>query len=84
VCPSCQTLTVVVAAFAKHRCLQQGKKLHRFVIKSGLSDAILVASFLDFYAICCEMESSLQLFEEFRGAIHDVWANDELSARTQR
>ncbi|KAM3299812.1 hypothetical protein ACQJBY_041023 [Aegilops geniculata] len=74
VCPTCQTLTALVAAFAKHRCLEQGKKLHCFVIRSGLSDPVLVASFLDFYAKCCQMESSAKLFEEFRGTGSCIWS----------
>ncbi|KAF2933195.1 hypothetical protein DAI22_04g064001 [Oryza sativa Japonica Group] len=50
VCPSCQTLTTVVAAFAKCKCLREGEKLHSFAFRSCLSDAILVESFVDFYA----------------------------------
>ena len=66
-CPSCETLTSVVAAFAEHRFLLQGKKLHSFAVRSGLMDTVLVASFVDFYAKCGELMSSVQLFEQFKG-----------------
>ncbi|KAG2565377.1 hypothetical protein PVAP13_7NG020434 [Panicum virgatum] len=59
VCPSCETLTSVVAAFAEHRFLLQGKKLHSFAVRSGLMDTVLVASFVDFYAKCGELMSSV-------------------------
>jgi pentatricopeptide repeat protein len=74
VCPSCETLTSVVAAFAKCRHLRQGQKLHSFALKSGLIDTILVASFVDFYAKCGELPSSVQLFEEFRGKSYCIWS----------
>ncbi|CAN6270725.1 unnamed protein product [Urochloa humidicola] len=74
VCPSCETLTSVVAAFAKHRFLLQGKKLHSFAVRSGQMDTILVASFVDLYAKCGELPSSVQLFEEFRGESSCLWS----------
>ncbi|CAL5028410.1 unnamed protein product [Urochloa decumbens] len=74
VCPSCETLTSVVAAFAKHKFLLQGKKLHSFAVRSGLMDTILVASFVDFYAKCDELPSSVQLFEEFRQGSSCLWS----------
>jgi pentatricopeptide repeat protein len=72
--PNCETLTSVVATFTKHRFLLQGKKLHSFAVRSGLMDTILVASFVDFYAKCGELLSSVQLFEEFRGASSCLWS----------
>ena len=60
VSPSCQTLTTAVAAFAKRKCLREGEKLHSFAFRSGVSDAILVASFVDFYAKCSRLVSSVQ------------------------
>ncbi|CAL5035218.1 unnamed protein product [Urochloa decumbens] len=74
VCPSCETLTSVVSAFTKHRLLLQGKKLHSFAVRSGLMDTILVASFVDFYAECDELPSSVQLFEEFRQGSSCLWS----------
>ncbi|XP_062185921.1 pentatricopeptide repeat-containing protein DOT4, chloroplastic-like [Phragmites australis] len=74
VSPSCETLTVVVAALAKSRCLQLGEKLHSFAVRSGLIDTILVASFLGFYAKCGELASSVQLFEEFRDKSSCIWS----------
>ncbi|KAF8720329.1 hypothetical protein HU200_023823 [Digitaria exilis] len=74
VCPSCETLTAVVAVFAKHRFLLQGKKLHSFAVRNGLLDTILVASFVDFYAKCGEILSSVQLFEEFRWRSSCLWS----------
>uniref|UniRef100_A0A0D9W373 Pentacotripeptide-repeat region of PRORP domain-containing protein n=1 Tax=Leersia perrieri TaxID=77586 RepID=A0A0D9W373_9ORYZ len=74
VCPSCLTLTTVVGAFARCKCLPEGEKLHSFAIRSGLGDAILVASFVDFYAKCGILASSVQLFEEFNEAGSCVWS----------
>ena len=74
VCPSCETLTSAVAAFAKHRFLSQGKKLHSFAVRSGLMDTVLVASFVDFYAKCGELMSSVQLFEQFKGGSSCLWS----------
>ncbi|CAN6234508.1 unnamed protein product [Urochloa humidicola] len=72
--PSCETLTSVVAAFAKHRFLLQGKKLHSFAVRSGFMDKILVSTFLDFYAKCGELPSSVQLFEESRVGSSSLWS----------
>ncbi|KAJ1287621.1 hypothetical protein BS78_02G024400 [Paspalum vaginatum] len=74
VCPTSLTLTAVVAAFAKHRFLQQGERLHSFAVRSGLMDTILVASFVDLYAKCGELLSSVQLFEEFEGESSCLWS----------
>ncbi|KAG8083462.1 hypothetical protein GUJ93_ZPchr0015g6651 [Zizania palustris] len=74
VCPNCQTLTAVIAAFAKCKCLSQGEKLHSFAIRSGLSDATLVAAFVDFYAKCGRLFSSVQLFEESRERGSCIWS----------
>ncbi|KAL6606555.1 hypothetical protein ACP70R_042208 [Stipagrostis hirtigluma subsp. patula] len=74
VCPSCDTLTSVVAVFAKGRCLRQGQKLHSFAVRSGLIDTILVASLMDFYGKCGELASSVQLFEEFGGKGSCIWS----------
>ncbi|WVZ61759.1 hypothetical protein U9M48_011580 [Paspalum notatum var. saurae] len=72
--PSGETLTAVVAAFAKHRFLHQGKRLHSFAVRSGLMDTIVVASFVDLYAKCGEFVSSVQLFEEFKGDSSCLWS----------
>ncbi|XP_006653244.2 pentatricopeptide repeat-containing protein DOT4, chloroplastic-like [Oryza brachyantha] len=74
VCPSCQTLTTVVGTFSKYKCLPEGEKLHSLAIRSGLSDAILVASFVDFYAKCGRLDSSVQLFEEFSETGSCIWS----------
>uniref|UniRef100_A0A0E0KNN8 Pentacotripeptide-repeat region of PRORP domain-containing protein n=1 Tax=Oryza punctata TaxID=4537 RepID=A0A0E0KNN8_ORYPU len=75
VCPSCQTITTIVAAFAKRKCLREGEKLHSFAFRSGLNDAILVASFVDFYAKCNRLASSVQLFEEFSETGSCIWSS---------
>lgn len=74
VCRSSETLTAVVAVFARHKFLPQSKKLHSFAIRSGLMDTILVASFVDLYAKCGELVSSIQLFEEFKGESRYLWS----------
>jgi pentatricopeptide repeat protein len=74
VCPSSETLTAVVSVFARHKFLPHGKKLHSFAIRSGLMDTILVASFVDLYAKCGELVSSIQLFEEFNGGSKYLWS----------
>ncbi|KAF2933197.1 hypothetical protein DAI22_04g064200 [Oryza sativa Japonica Group] len=73
VSPSCQTLTTAVAAFAKRKCLREGEKLHSFAFRSGVSDAILVASFVGSYAKCSRLASSVQLFEEFSETDSCIW-----------
>uniref|UniRef100_A0A804MHN4 Pentatricopeptide repeat-containing protein n=1 Tax=Zea mays TaxID=4577 RepID=A0A804MHN4_MAIZE len=60
--------------FPRHKFLPHGKKLHSFAIRSGLMDTILVASFVDLYAKCGELVSSIQLFEEFNGGSKYLWS----------
>lgn len=64
--PSLETLTMIISSFAKAGELLQGQRIHGYAIKSGLYDALLQTSLVDFYAKCGEMAASDQLFEDHK------------------
>lgn len=53
----------VLKACIRSLDLNEGKKLHCYVIKAGSPDIFLMNVFIDMYAKCGDLESSLRLFE---------------------
>ncbi|KAL5699660.1 hypothetical protein ACHQM5_030534 [Ranunculus cassubicifolius] len=72
--PSLETLTLVISSFAKSGYLLKGKKVHGYVLKTGVFDVVLKTSLVDFYAKCEDVESSFQLFEEVPCRNHITWS----------
>ncbi|XP_028808711.1 pentatricopeptide repeat-containing protein At4g19191, mitochondrial-like [Neltuma alba] len=69
-----QTLTLVLSAIAKSCSLSEGESVHCLVIKTGLSDDILLTSLLDFYAKCGKLERSVELFREIQYKSNIAWS----------
>ena len=70
----------VVFAFVLKACiklvyLDEGKKLHCHIIKVGNPDCFLLNVFIDMYAKCGDLESSMRLFEEIPEANVVSWTS---------
>ncbi|XP_054801558.1 pentatricopeptide repeat-containing protein At4g19191, mitochondrial-like [Prosopis cineraria] len=69
-----QTLTLVLSAIAKSCSLSEGESVHCLVIKTGLSDDILLTSLLDFYAKCGKLKRSVELFRAIQYKSNVAWS----------
>lgn len=72
--PSTETLTLVFSAFADSGDLFGGKKLHCFVLKTGLCDRISLTSLLNCYAKCGELDLATKLFVEIPDRNGITWS----------
>lgn len=68
-----QTLTLVMSAIAKSGSFSEGQSMHCLIMKTGLSDDILLTSLLDFYAKCGELETSFELFRVVQYKSNITW-----------
>eukprot|EP01018_Ginkgo_biloba_P012519 Gb_27057 [translate_table: standard] len=62
--PDMVTMVAVLPACANLSAVQQGKRSHGFIIKSGFeSDVVISTSLIDMYAKCGSTETAYQLFD---------------------
>ena len=65
--PDSETMVSVLSACAQSGALQQGMRIHNYVIKSGLElDAFVETALVDMYAKCGNVGIARQLFAQMR------------------
>ncbi|XP_057529649.1 pentatricopeptide repeat-containing protein At2g03380, mitochondrial [Amaranthus tricolor] len=62
--------SIVLKACCQLRDVDQGKKIHCHIVKSGPPDSFVLTTLLDLYAKCREIDSARNIFEEIE--IRDI------------
>ena len=70
------TMSAVLAACGNIGALEQGKWVHRYIRKSGMSvDAVLGTCLIDMYAKCGSIDRAYQVFDEIPERDVQMWSS---------